>query len=109
MTREQVFELVNKEREYQDATFNPEEVLDSGLTRRQRDSEVLPHIRLIQDYAHEAGMDWTYSHKRGHKDHKGSPSGSFAAVQGIAKIAAIAIRALERMPLAEKLLEKGLR
>jgi hypothetical protein len=109
MTREQVFELINKEREFQDTTFDPNEVLDSGLTRLERDSEVLPHIRLIQDYAHEAGLDWTYSHKRGHKESSGNPSGSLVAAQGIAKIAAIAVGALERMPIADALLTKGLR
>lgn len=103
LTQAQAFEIIANERKYQDKLFNPNEKLDSGNTRQQRDSEVLPHLVLLQAYVTEAMADWTFSHKRGHT------SGSLPALQGIAKIAAIAERALERVGFSDKLLTTGLR
>ena len=103
LTREQAFDIIAKERDYQDKTFDPNQKLDSGNTRLQRDAEVLPHLVLLQSYVTEAMADWTFSHKRGYA------SGSLPALQQIAKIAAIAERALERVGFSEQLLSKGLR
>lgn len=103
LNRQEVFQLINNERDYQDHTFDPNQVLDSGLTRAQRDSEVLPHLVLLKSYIDDAMYCWTFSHRRGYA------SGSLPALQQVAKIAAIAVRAIERMPLSEQLLTKGLR
>lgn len=103
MTFEEAVEIVKKEREYQDILFDPTQKLDSGNTRQQRDAEVLPHLVLIDSYVRDAMDCWTFSHKRGYA------SGSLPALQQIAKIAAIAVRALERVGFSEQLIEKGLR
>lgn len=97
LTREQAIAIVNKEREYQNATYAPEQVKDSGLTRAQRDLDVTPHLVLLSGYIRKAEDAWIV------------PGSNVPALQQIAKIAAIAIRALETCGNSEKLLEVGLR
>ncbi len=96
LTREQVFEVINTERAYQDSTYDPNQVLDSGSTRLQRDNDVTAHIVLLDAYVDKARKGWV-----------GSGSNKIA-LQQIAKVAAIAIRALERSGGSEQILN-GLR
>lgn len=97
LTREQAIALINTEREYQDTTYSPDQLKDSGLTRAQRDLDVTPHLVLLSGYVRKAEEAWI------------TPGSNVPALQQIAKIAAIAIRALERCGNSEKLLEVGLR
>ena len=113
LTQEQAIDIIKKEREYQDKTFDPNAVLPSGLTRAQRDSEINSHLDLILGYAQDAQNCWVFSTKttnavEGNREHD-PEKGNLAALQQIAKIAAIALRALERVGFSEQLLEKGLR
>lgn len=90
-------DLIIDERMYQDSTFVADEVLSSGITREVRDRDVTPHLVLLDQYVEKAKAAWV-------------PKGSnLAALQQIAKIAAIAMRALENCGGSEKLLEAGLR
>ncbi len=113
LTRNQAIDVIETERTYQDKTFSPYQVLPSGLTREQRDSEVLPHLALIQGYAEDAFKCWVFSRAttnavEPNREHT-AEVGNLAALQQIAKIAAIALRALERVGFADQLLTKGLR
>lgn len=83
MTRQEIFTVISREREYQDTTRNPEEMLNSGVTRRQRDLDVSPHLVLLDLYVNKAKDVWN---KKGD---------NIPALQEIAKIAALAVRALE--------------
>lgn len=97
MTREQALKVVIGEREYQERTFDPNEVMSSGVTRGQRDLDVTSHMVLLDAYVEKAKSAWV-------------PKGSnLSALQQIAKVAAIALRALERAGGSEELLVKGLR
>lgn len=98
LAREQVFEIINKERAYQDTTYQPDEMVSSGLTRRQRDAEVSPGILMLEAYARKASDAWVNT--------KGT---NVPALQQVAKLAAIAVRVLERAGDSQALLEKGLR
>lgn len=98
LTREQVFEIINTERNYQDTNYRPDEVVSSGLTRRMRDAEVSPGILMLEAYARKAGDAWVNT--------KGT---NLPALQQVAKIAAIAVRILERAGDSQALLESGLR
>lgn len=85
MNRNDVFQVINDERTYQDKKYHPEQLLDCGLTREQRDSDVCPHILLLEEYVEKARRAWvTTGSRRG-------------ALQQIAKVAAIAVRAIERV------------
>lgn len=97
MTREQAFEIVINERTYQDSFVPETETVGSGITRADRDKEVPPHILLLEAYAAKAREAWIV---------KGSNK---QALQQIAKCAAIAIRAMERVGNSEELLAGGLR
>lgn len=97
LNREQVFGLINSERAFQDGVYNPEEVLTSGATRKQRDLDVTSHLVLLDLYLNKAKNDWNV---------KGD---NRPALKQVAKIAAIAIRALERAGGSEALLTEGLR
>lgn len=98
MNREQIYKVIDEERTYQDKSYNPEEVLSNGLgpTRSQRDKDVSSHLVLLDLYINKAKVDWNV---------KGD---NRPALKQIAKIAAIAVRALERASGAECVLE-GLR
>jgi hypothetical protein len=93
-----VFGVINVEREYQDGTYNPEEATSTGVTRRVRDLEPSSGIAMLSAYVRKAEDAWVNT--------KGS---NLPAIQQIAKIAAIAVRILERAGGSEDLLIKGLR
>jgi hypothetical protein len=97
MTREQVYKIIDTERTYQDETYDPNEVLQSGQTRGQRDLDVTAHLVLLDAYIGKAKDAWVV------------PGTNTPALQQIAKIAAIAVRALERAGGADVLLTEGLR
>jgi|SRR5688572_306036 len=98
MTREQIFGIIEKEREYQDRNYSPDEALSGGVgpTRRERDRDVTSHLVLLDLYIQKAKEDWNV---------KGD---NRPALKQIAKIAAIAVRAMERAAGSDALLE-GLR
>lgn len=96
LTRQEVFDLINKEREYQDGNYNPEAKVSNGLTRRQRDAEV--SILMLEAYTRKASDAWVNT-----KD------SNIPALQQVAKIAAIAVRILERAGDSQELLKTGLR
>lgn len=99
LTRQQVYELIDRERQHQDSTYDPNFILTSGLTRQQRDREVSPGILMLEGYARKATSAWIDT-KNGN---------NLPALQEVAKIAAIAVRVLERSGGSEELLTKGLR
>lgn len=98
LSRADAYAVINQERRYQDSTYSPDEETVPGQTRRQRDIGVTPHILLLEEYVAKARAAWV--------NRKGD---DLPALQQIAKVAAIAVRALERASGSEKLLEKGLR
>ena len=97
MNRQQVYGLIDQERNYQDVNYNPDAVLTSGATRRQRDLDVTSHLVLLDLYVTKAKEAWNV---------KGD---NRPALKQIAKLAAIAVRALERAGGADVLLTEGLR
>jgi hypothetical protein len=97
MTREQVYKIIDDERAYQDKTYEPSKVLSSGQTREQRDLDVTAHLVLLDGYIEKAKAAWIV------------PGSNQPALQQIAKVAAIAVRALERAGASEDLLKTGLR
>lgn len=97
MSKFQAVELVLQERKYQDRTYSPDQVMSSGLSREWRDKDVTPHLVLLDGYVKKAMAEWIV------------PGSNKASLKQIAKIAAIAIRALERCGGSEELLEEGLR
>lgn len=96
LKREEVFKIINDERAYQDRTYDPNEVLSSGQPRGIRDLDVTPHLVMLDLYVRKAQESWNV---------KGD---NRPALQQVAKIAAIATRALERAGKSEALLQ-GLR
>ena len=90
--------LINSERDYQDRTYAPNAVLSSGLTRGERDLEASPGILMLSAYARKAEDAWF-----------STIGTNLPALQQVAKIAAIAVRILERAGGSEKLLGAGLR
>lgn len=98
LSRTEVFALIDKERQYQDSTYNPEGKVSSGLTRRERDSEVSPGILMLEAYVRKATNAWV-----------NTPVDNLPALQQVAKIAAIAVRILERAGESQELLKVGLR
>lgn len=104
LQRNDVYHIIDVERDYQDATYNPHEVLESGLTRMQRDLDITPTLTLLASYIRMADDAWTNSKKV-----QNASGGTSNATQMLAKIAAIAVRGLERVGGSEKLLTTGLR
>lgn len=98
LLREQVYTLIDRERWYQDLAYEPDEVTSSSLTREERDLDVAPGILMLDAYVRKASDAWVNT--------KGS---NLPALQQVAKIAAIAVRILERAGSSEELLTKGLR
>jgi hypothetical protein len=98
LSREQVYNLIDTEREYQDYNYQPNSVTTSGLTRRERDLEVGPGLTMLSAYVRKAEDAWVNT--------KGDATPS---LQQIGKLAAIAVRILERAGGSEALLAKGLR
>jgi hypothetical protein len=99
LTREEVYQIVETERAYQDKTYNPNALLSSGQTRGARDTDVTPGLVLLDSYVRKAQDAWT--------DQK--TGGSLKSLQQVAKIAAIAVRILERAGDSDELLNVGLR
>lgn len=99
LTREQVFGIINTEREFQDTNFDPNKVTSSGLTREQRDKECAVGLLMLEAYCRKASDAWV-------NDRAGN---SVSSLQQIAKIAAIAVRILERAGESHELLTSGLR
>jgi hypothetical protein len=98
LTRQQVYCLIDMEREYQDYNYSPDTLTSSGLPRRERDLEVGPGLTMLSAYVRKAEDAWVNT--------KGNATPS---LQQIAKLAAIAVRILERAGGSEALLAKGLR
>lgn len=98
LSRGEVFNIINNERTYQDQTYRPDELLSSGQTRSARDLDVAPGILLLIEYGAKASIAWT-----------GAKGSNLPALQVVAKIAAIAVRILERAGNSEELLKTGLR
>lgn len=92
---EEVIVMIRNERDYQDAAYDPSEIVGSGLTRLQRDQEVTPHLILLDLYVQKAKDAWN---KRG---------GNVQALRELVKIAAIAVRAIERNPQINALYLNG--
>lgn len=104
LTRSEVYQIIDTERQYQDSTYNPTEVLSSGVLRKERDLDVTPGLVLLDSYVRKAQDAWTDSKK------VNNPSGGHSnALQQVAKIAAIAVRILERAGNSDQLLKTGLR
>ena len=97
MTRAEAYQVIDTERTYQDDTYNPAEKLSSGVTRQERDLDVTSHLVLLDEYVAKAKTAWLAK-----GDNKPS-------LKQIAKVAAIAVRALERAGGSEALLTEGLR
>jgi hypothetical protein len=98
LSRAQVFSLVNQERDYQDRTYNAIEKTSIGQTRAERDYDAAPGVLMLEAYVRKATDAWVNT--------KGS---QLPTLQQVAKIAAIAVRILERAGGSEVLLESGLR
>jgi hypothetical protein len=98
LSRKKVYDVIDRERNYQDAEYNPDAKTSSGLTRRERDQEVIVGIAMLREYVNKASDVWV-----------GTKGSQFPAIQQVAKIAAIAVRVLERAGGSEELLTKGLR
>ena len=86
LTREEVFIIIDREREYQDAKYSP-----LSPERSATDGLVLLEVYIREAFGRYA-----------------SEKGNIPALKQIAKIAAIAVRALEESGGSETLLE-GLR
>lgn len=97
LQREAIYSLIDTERNYQDQNYNPDEVLTSGATRRERDLDVTSHLVMLDLYLNKAKNDWNKKGDNG------------PALKQVAKIAAIAVRALERAGGSEVLVTEGLR
>lgn len=97
LTREEVFIIIDRERAYQDLNYNPKQTqpYPGSPTREQRDLNPAAGILLLDSYVRKAQEAWEKNH-------------SLLSLQQIAKIAAIAVRVLERAGGSEELL-KGLR
>ena len=99
LTRNAVYKLIDKERDFQDFVYDPNFVLTSGLTRAQRDREVSPgNLMLLNVYSRKAADAWVDT----------EDGDNLPALRQVAKIAAIAVRILERAGGAEDLVTKGL-
>lgn len=98
LPRKEVYNLIDVEREYQDYNYQPDAITTSGLTRRERDLEVGPGLVMLSAYVRKAEDAWVNT--------KGN---DVPSLQQIGKIAAIAVRILERAGSSEALLAKGLR
>src|SRR5215831_15415182 len=87
LSRIQVLDIINKERDYQESQWDLNELLPSGLTRAQRNLETTPFLVMIKSYLDEAIYNWTWDYKRG--------TDEVTVLQGLVKIAALAAAALE--------------
>lgn len=99
MERANVYFLIDAERRYQDVTYDPNEFVDDNLDITVGDLDKDPGrgILLLDAYVRKAQFAWA------------DQNGSTPALQYVAKIAAIAVRILERAEGSDKLLTTGLR
>lgn len=99
MERGHVYFLIDGERRYQDATYDPNEFVDDKLNITVGDLDKDPGrgILLLDAYVRKAEFAWA------------EREGNIPALQYVAKIAAIAVRILERAEGSDKLLTTGLR
>jgi hypothetical protein len=99
LTREEVFIIIDRERDFQDVEYNPTAVIvPGGPTREQRDLLPAAGILLLEEYVRKATTAWA-----------GQKGSDFNSLRQVAKIAAIAVRILERAADSERLLTEGLR
>jgi hypothetical protein len=93
MDRKDIFEVINRERDYEDGLWPRDDHEAVGQYKW-----VAPHMLLLEEYV--GGMRTKWKNSRDELD----------CVREIAKIAAIAVRALEEVKYpAFNLLESGLR
>jgi hypothetical protein len=93
MKREDIFEVINRERDYQDSLWPRDD--HEAIGQYQWSA---PHLVLLEDYIAGARNKWR--HSREESD----------VIREIAKIATIAVRALEEIKYPKfDLLEQGLR
>lgn len=93
MKREDVFEVIDKEREYQDTTW------PRDARRRRMYAFAAPHILLLEGYVQKLRDGWV-----------SSGMDETARLRVIAKIATMAVRALEEIEAPDvDLLKLGLR
>lgn len=97
ISREAVYKIIDTERDFQDKTYDPNQTLTSGATRGQRDLDVTSHLVLLDVYVNKAKEAWL------------AKGDNRPSLKQIAKVAAIAVRALERAGGAEALVTEGLR
>lgn len=97
MKREDVYKIIDTERAFQDTNYDKDAVLTSGVTRGQRDLDVTSHLVLLDIYVNKAKEAWL------------AKGDNRPALKQIAKVASIAVRALERAGGADVLLTEGLR
>ena len=100
MTREQAYGLIDREREYQDFEYSGDLPTSSGLTRNQRDLEPAPGVLMLEEYIEKARQAWIKPTLK---------ADNIECLQNGAKVAAIAVRILERAGGSERLLRAGLR
>lgn len=99
LSREEVYFLLNAERRYQDIQYDPNVELAPNITRGDFDLEPTPGIVLLDLYVQKAKSKWA----------RQGVTGNLQSLQHVAKVAAIAIKILERATGSEKLLTTGLR
>lgn len=99
LSREAVYQLIDEERAYQDANYDPGQYLPSGFSRILTEKEVTPGIVLLSSYVRKVEDTWTNT----------ASNGNVPTLQQVAKIAAIAVRILERAAGSESLPSSGLR
>lgn len=85
LTRDKVYQIISAERHYQDSFYDPHELLTSGQEREERDIDVTPGLVMLGAYVRKAEDAWVNT--------KGT---NLPSLQQVAKIAAIAVRILER-------------
>lgn len=83
MLRQHVYELIDRERDYQDKYYPKDQVLSSGLTREMRDKDVSTHLVMSDIYLARAKQVWMLS------------GDGVTVLQELVKLAAIVVRALE--------------
>lgn len=99
MSREAVYGIIDREREYQDRRFPPDGQDGQFVLRSVRDLSPAPGILMLSEYTDKARRAWV-------NDRAADP---VPALQQVAKIAAIAVRILEQASESERLLKEGLR
>jgi hypothetical protein len=99
LKRSEVYFLIDAERRYQDVTYDPNEFVNDELTITVADLDKDPArgILLLDAYVRKAQDAWA------------DRDANLPSLQYVTKIAAIAVRILERAEGSDKLLTTGLR